>query len=201
MKFTPVIFSCPQKKEGEIEFVKLLFDNGLSYFHLRRPYADKEEMISFLEQFPSEQLSKIVLHSHHALAERFHTKIHLTERDKNKADEYTRIHSIAMHNLDEIKTSSLRARYFFLSPVFDSYSKPNLKSGFSRQILSDFFAQYSANVPVFALGGIDASKIQTLKEIGFQGAGMIGYIWNAFFRQGKAKALSNFLTLQKICNQ
>ncbi|MNL66066.1 Thiamine-phosphate synthase [compost metagenome] len=76
--------------------------------------------------------------------------------------------------------------------MFDSFSKPGYKAvtpaGFQ-------LPRRTAGPDVIALGGIDAGKIDELKQMGFDGAGLLGAIWN-----NSDQALDNFNKTSKKCS-
>lgn len=91
----------------------------------------------------------------------------------------------------EIISEQQHFDYLFLSPVFNSISKPGY-AGFAD---ASFTLQKSSPQPeVIALGGIDATNIHQLKAMNFDGAAVLGSIW-----QQPEQAIFNFKVLQKIC--
>ena len=68
--------------------------------------------------------------------------------------------------------------YMFLSPIFDSISKEGYGAAFTPEMLNDAAANKIIDNKVIALGGIDASHIQALKDWHFGGAAFLGDIWN-----------------------
>lgn len=71
--------------------------------------------------------------------------------------------------------------YLTLSPVFPSLSKP----GYGAPELLDHFHRAldthggASAVPVFALGGVDIGRLETLKTAGFSGAAILGSLWGS----------------------
>ena len=68
--------------------------------------------------------------------------------------------------------------YVFLSPIFDSISKEGYGAAFSPEVLRDAASKQIIDNKVVALGGIEASHINALKEWHFGGAAFLGDIWN-----------------------
>jgi thiamine-phosphate pyrophosphorylase len=66
--------------------------------------------------------------------------------------------------------------YVFLSPVFDSISKPGYFRNDELGMMSDEWKAL-VKTKVIALGGIDASNIHKTKELGFDGAAVLGAVW------------------------
>ena len=67
--------------------------------------------------------------------------------------------------------------YVFLSPVFDSISKSKYQGKFKDQNFNVFLKKVKQKV--YALGGIDASKIDKVKRMDFQGVALHGAIWES----------------------
>lgn len=87
------------------------------------------------------------------------------------------------HSFEELKKNE-DAEICFLSPVFDSISKSGYKTGFSEQELKEGIAAWktfqkkeSRSQKLFALGGVNASNLAKLAELGFDGAAILGAVW------------------------
>lgn len=98
--------------------------------------------------------------------------------------------STSFHNYNELQFGIIFWDYCFLSPVFDSISKPEYKSNFK----CDFNIEGDLNQRVFALGGINKTNVEKVFEKEFYGAAVLGAIWN-----DEKNALRNFKELQKLC--
>lgn len=78
------------------------------------------------------------------------------------------------HSIEKLTAHKGKYEYAFLSPIFDSISKTGYKSNFELQDLKENVAGKN----LIALGGIDESKIETCRELGFAGVAVLGAIWN-----------------------
>jgi thiamine-phosphate pyrophosphorylase len=66
----------------------------------------------------------------------------------------------------------------FLSPIFDSISKEGYPAAvFDPQQVAQ--ALQRAQMPVYALGGIDVGKVPVVRRMGFQAIGLLGAVWGA----------------------
>lgn len=175
------------------------------FLHVRKPDYNREEMINFLEMIP-EYHHKVVLHSHYDLIRDFEVAgISLNKRvlsefayeDELKVScDYRQylirngdvyVHGIkpdlvsySGHRFSEIQHLPINTDYVFLSPIFDSISKRGYTSGFDdAEILGAFLSE--TNRKVIALGGIDNTRIEKCKNLGFDGYAMLGYIWSKYF--------------------
>lgn len=187
MRFHLIVISSPVTTEREIDHVLKLFENGLRFFHLRKPGMTEEMLRAYLRQIPQKYHSRIVIHSHYRLIHEFKLKgIHLTEtsRREKSTQQFIARHqprhiSASFHAMKDIKNAKRKYTYVFLSPVFDSISKKNYTSGFDLLSLKKALKAVKEKQMVIALGGIDSSTITKVKEADFKGAAMLGNIWES----------------------
>jgi thiamine-phosphate pyrophosphorylase len=194
-----IVISSPESFSKETEIINQLFEAGMSCFHLRKPGKSEAELNDLLEQIDEQYHSKISLHQHHFLAGKNSiNRLHFTglDRSTTKADELEQLKkegfilSTSVHQVDAVSEQK-EFDYVFLSPVFNSISK----AGYTGFADASFTLQKSVNGPeVIALGGIDAANIHQLKAMNFDGAAVLGAIW-----QKPQFAVANFKTLQKMC--
>jgi thiamine-phosphate pyrophosphorylase len=87
------------------------------------------------------------------------------------------------HSFEELKEMENR-EIALLGPVFDSISKLGYKSKFSKEELKIGIAEWHrfvgdrSKIKLYALGGINAENICELKKLGFDGAAVLGGVWN-----------------------
>ncbi len=184
--------------EGESKIVNQLFEEGLQRFHLRKPKSSAEDLERFINQIHPDFRSKISLHDHHHLAPDLGIyRLHLKEKLRvdlgvdlvgvisNSAYKY----STSVHSVEELKVIATQIEYAFLSPVFDSISKSNYH-GFSSANFK--IKDEWKRTKVIGLGGIEESNISQLKDMNFDGAAVLGYVWKK-----PEDAVKNFLKLKK----
>jgi thiamine-phosphate pyrophosphorylase len=192
MKFRLILIGTAGALTGKNTLLAELFREGLECFHLRGNHLNESVFRHILESIPQEFHPRIVIHDHYSLALDFAIKgIHLTELTRkqplppNLNDRLTNLSlSASFHSLSELKSNTIPYDYVFLSPVFDSISKPGYKSSFSAQMLRESLTEKrneSSGLlsPIFALGGINAENVVLVKEMGFDGAAVMGGIWDA----------------------
>jgi thiamine-phosphate pyrophosphorylase len=172
--------------EGELAISIQLFNMGLMALHLRKPHWDAAKTQHFLEAIPNEFHHRIVLHSHFPLADKFNLKgIHLNETNKKLIQQFDKykIISASFHSLQDIRENTFSYQYIFLSPVFNSISKPGYESKFYLQLVSEELdkirQENHSGPPIIALGGINAENIIKTKSAGFAGAALLGAIWES----------------------
>ena len=171
-----VVITSPTAVPGEADAIVRLLESGVVWrVHLRRPEADERQMCTLIESVPAELRSRLSLHSHFRLAERYGIGgIHLNSRCPNAPDGFSGLVSRSCHSLAELYAPQSN-NYRFLSPVFDSISKSAYKAAFSADELNE--AAACGNV--VALGGITSVRLAELAEMGFYGAAMLGAVWEA----------------------
>lgn len=190
-----IVMSTPGRWENystsyEVETVTELFEAGLAQFHLRKPTYSVTQLKDWLDKLNPKYLPRIVLHSFHDLALDYNVGgIHLSERQRKRClqsreqvDFLTKQMghlklSSSFHTLVDLRFAPKIYQYAFISPVFDSVSKPHHTAAFHRDELQRAVAG-SRNL-VIALGGVTAERIPTAQYIGFHGVGLLGAIWKS----------------------
>ncbi|MCH7396535.1 thiamine phosphate synthase [Belliella sp. DSM 107340] len=178
-----IVISSPTPVSSEAENINRLFEAGLGVFHLRKPNSDLESMHQLISHIDPKYHDQIAIHQHHDLAAEFGLKrLHFTETERNKTQisELLKIKdrgmkiSTSIHDISALNELS-HFDYTFFSPVFDSISKEGYKSSVS----ADFVVEKPKNSPkVIALGGIHLGNIDLVKSMNFDGAAVLGSIWN-----------------------
>jgi len=97
--------------------------------------------------------------------------------------------STSVHTWEELMGLPVWVAYAFISPVFDSISKPGYRA--NAELLTMAPGPYPCR-PV-GLGGVTADNIGLMIERGWMGAAVLGWIWEA-----PRKAVSRFERLKKI---
>jgi thiamine-phosphate pyrophosphorylase len=175
-----LIVISPEKGTAELKVLQSLFDEGLEYFHLRKPEMKEKELREYLQSIPQAYFNKIILHSHHQLAAELSLKgIHYPEHKRNETRFFpSHLHlSTSFHSLHDLSVAEARFDYVFLSPIFNSISKEGYQSAFELQEIKEILEKVEQHV--VALGGIDETNVGKAKEIGFDGVALLGAIWES----------------------
>ena len=194
-----IVITRPEMLPGEAEIINQLFAQGLARLHVRKPGATEAELYALLEQIEPQFRGRIALHQHHELANEFGiTGLHFTEShrlvqsegilEKLKSNGF--IISTSIHDPKELETLAHCFDYAFLGPVFDSISK----EGYSSKFPGNFkLEKHSFPGKVIALGGIHAENLKSVREMGFDGAAVLGSIW-----QNPDNAIAQFEQLRSL---
>ena len=191
-----LLITLPSFFDGETDAVNKLLQDGCRRLHLRKPEASREQTAHWLEQIEPQFRRRIVLHDHHDLALQYGLGgIHLNSRNPNPLPEGEGMFRVrkptslkeesegrqvltisrSCHSIEEIKSVAKDYDYVFLSPIFDSISKPGYRAAFTREELTAVRDILSQNV--YALGGITFDRLAEVEQLGFAGAAMMGGFW------------------------
>lgn len=191
-----MVVSSAENVADEPDIINALFNAGLCRFHLRKPLSSVQKVCVLLNNLNPAFYHRIALHQHHEVAQTYGiTRLHYTEQARKqtgpellelqKADGYKL--STSIHNMQLLPSLTV-FDYAFFGPVFDSLSKP----GHQSCVGADFrLNKQSAQPKVIALGGVEAQYLQQVKTMGFDGAAVLGTIWNQ-----PQNALQTFKQLQ-----
>ena len=192
-----IVISNPTEIVNEINIVHILFEEGMEFFHVRKPIYSKEEMHSFLSAINSNYYSKLVLHQHHELAEEFQiNRFHFTEKDREELKTPARFSkpcrsiSTSVHSIEGFNNVSNIFDYAFLSPVYPSISKENYIP--TKNAFKDIKERTNQHTKLIALGGISPENIEHTITNGFDDIALLGVIWRS------TNPIENFKKCQKI---
>lgn len=197
-----VVISNPTNIAEEATIINNLFDEGLEILHLRKPGVATDEIKGLIQKIKMQNHHRISLHQHHELTRNFDIKrLHFTEKNRiETSDEVLTklkganyILSTSIHQVQKYNSLSTAIDYTFFGPVFNSISKP----GYNAVTENDFIFPVEGNhLKVIAIGGINATNILQLKKMQFNGAAVLGSIW-----QNPSESILQFKALQKAWKQ
>lgn len=177
-----IVISSANVVSDEPQLINGLFAAGLQYFHLRKPDATRSSVLDLLKSIKTEYYCNIALHQFHEIAEDFNIKrLHFTEDHRRKVDLHT-VHgylnegytlSSSIHHLPDLEKLTGH-EYTFFGPVFNSLSKPQHLG----VVADDFRLITNVETEVIALGGVTAEHLGRIKAMNFDGAAVLGAIWN-----------------------
>ena len=168
---------------NEIEILHQLFQEGLEWYHLRKPNKNYQEHCKYLEQIDEQYHNKIVTHHFHTLINDYNLKgIHFTEQKRidhidnpgyyfKELNMFGKTISSSFHDPQELDDCYFEFDYHLLSPVFDSISKQGYKGrGFDVNHIDK---------TIIGLGGVSLDNVTILHTLGYNGVGVLGAIWNS----------------------
>ena len=172
-----IVITAPRPMPGEVETVNRLFEAGLHVLHLRKPGWGREEVERFTRGVEPRFRERVVVHGHRELAREYGLRgVHLPLKEvmEHGVEDNLQV-SVSCHSMEEVRALPRGVAYAFLSPVFDSVSKPGYRGAFEEEELRAFLRE--TPVPVVALGGVTAENAARCRWMGFDGVAVLGYIW------------------------
>jgi thiamine-phosphate pyrophosphorylase len=202
--FLLAVLTMPGSLAGEADLLEGLLEAGLQKLHLRKPGVEADYLERLLEQLSPRWGHQLVLHGHRELAERYGiSQIHgpvryrgMAERSGGGGKEIAPGEGIAVstsvHFWEEAKELPGGLAYAFLSPVFDSISKPGYKA--HSGLLQRPAGSYPC--PMIGMGGVGEDRIAELVRHGWDGAAILGWIW-----EEPREAVNRFFRVKKIVDE
>lgn len=155
-----IVISDFEKCNDPIQIEKM-FELGLFRFHIKE---NINETKAFLKKIDSKFLPQI---SFHGNAEGLNCHEHGKNLKSSKSE--------SCHEVNEAITSN--KKYCFLSPIYNSISKVDYLSTFDFKELKRKLEE-PRDSSVFALGGIAEDNVLEVRDMGFDGAALKGFVWN-----------------------
>ena len=193
-----VVISAPKPIANEARLINQLFDAGLKHFHLRKEEMNKADYQGIVTHIDPSYYPRLVLHQFHELAfiyplQRLHYKE--MHRQNSLKSEFSSLKaqgvslSTSIHDLSYLAELE-KFEYVLYGPVHDSLSK----SGYLGLSKNKLVLPVHCNRPkLVAIGGVTASNIEQTLALGFEGAALLGAIWNK-----PDSAVTNFKKIQEI---
>ena len=170
--FLKIAFTAPVAVADEAHRIAaLLLQEGFDYVHIRKPDWTADQTAELIEAIPESLRSRLRLHDHFQLAQRYNLAgVHLNTRNPIAPAGVAKTQSC--HSVEELAGCD-GFDYVTLSPIFDSISK----SGYKARFAPDALLKAKPAVPVVALGGVRPELFGVIRERGFNGAALLGYLW------------------------
>lgn len=173
-KFLIIAITRPDFFREEAGRINQILSLGEADFvHIRKPGAKAIEIEKLLNEVNTDLYPKIKLHDHFELVGKLDLGgVHLNSRNPEPPSQVKSL-SISCHSLEEIPEGD-KFDYFFLSPVFDSISKPGYKAAFNLKDLSEAIKDKKA----IALGGVTPNRFRLLQQLGFTGGALLSHFFS-----------------------
>jgi len=179
-----IILIAPEEDiSNEIDILNRFFEEGLEYYHLRKPNKNQQQYCDYLHLIEEKYHNKIVVHDHHELVNTFKLKgIHFQEQKRRdnidnpgqyflNLSMYGKTISSSFHEPEELEACDFEFDYHLLSPVFSSISKKGYEGrGFDVNHIDK---------KIIGMGGVTKNNLSEIQKLGFQGVGVLGGIWNS----------------------
>jgi len=197
-----IILIAPENDiPNEIEILNQLFQEGLQYYHLRKPDKDYQAHSDYLNQIDEQYHNRIVVHYFHELINEFNLKgIHFQEQKRidnidnpgryfKGLNMFGKTISSSFHEPSALEACEFEFDYHLLSPVFSSISKKGYEGrGFDVNAI---------NKRIIGMGGVTTNNINEFTKLGFKGIGVLGGIWNSSSPVIDFKKMRDYFTQTK----
>lgn len=179
--FLRIAVTVPYCFHTEAELITARLRSGEAhYVHIRKPDSPEDALERLLTNIPEEFYGRLCLHDCFPLAQKYNIGgVHLNSRNPAPPDQWKGRVSRSCHSMAEVLTAG-GLDYVTLSPVFPSLSKPGYTGSLDLEEVKAYLSEPHP-VPVVALGGITEGCINTLWNMGFDGAAMLGDAWRHRF--------------------
>lgn len=179
-----LVITSASHVRGEAQSIMKLIDSDVvERVHLRKPDMTVEQTRRYIESVPAEYYPFLSIHDHLHLAVEYGLGgIHLNRRNPEPpTGRFPGLTSRSCHSAGEVKEAILsrHADYCFLSPVFDSVSKPGRHGEIDRTECRELSSTGILDERVYALSGITPENLPEVKDMGFKGAAILGAAWQS----------------------
>jgi thiamine-phosphate pyrophosphorylase len=172
------VISPEAEDPREVGAMKGFFAAGLERYHVRKPGWTGAALEAWLIRLPHEWSARIVIHGHGPLAARLGFAAHDRDEPGNPGIPGT---SRSCHSVPSLLRHLPHYRAILFGPVFSSITKPGYgpAANFPWNELTAVLRERSpGDARVLAVGGITSSSLARCRELGFDGAALLGAVWN-----------------------
>lgn len=194
----PIVITLPRVMEGEAKaLLEICKEPCAPIVHIRKPESSEAEVERLLNRLKASgcDMSRLTIHYNEPLARKYGLGgVHLRGEELEKGAGAGLRRSLSTHSWKEVQQYAGRVDYLFISPLFDSISKPGYRSGLDPEETFSRLAHHDGRV--VALGGISADTMTQVERLGFDGAAVLGAVWSV--DEGRIdveKSLKNYRVL------
>lgn len=194
----PIVITLPRVMEGEAEaLMEICKEPCAPIVHIRKPESSERDVACLLDRLKASgcDMSRLTIHYNEPLARKYGLGgVHLRGEELEKGAGAGLRRSLSTHSWKEVQQYAGRVDYLFISPLFDSISKPGYRSGLDPEETFSRLAHHAGRV--VALGGISSDTMMQVERLGFDGAAVLGAVWSV--DEGRIdveKSLKNYRVL------
>ncbi|PSL49420.1 thiamine-phosphate pyrophosphorylase [Chitinophaga niastensis] len=193
------IITSPERIHEEEKIIVELLQAGAARVLIRKPEWTMAQHTALLEKIDVAYYDRIIMRDNLWAQSRYSLAgVHWSWKSralftpdqlKQLLKQYPQ-NSTGVHSLEQIPEADNNFSTLLLSPVFNSISKPGYEGMFAQALKN------KGNHNVLALGGVDHTNIGLLKRWQFDGAALLGTIW-----QTPLQAVENYYRIQELWNK
>ena len=180
-----IIYTPPNNLENEIEIISQLLDNGADYLYIYKPELDDFSLVDFVpERYWKQCISTSLIITKEFDLGGYHFTRDIVQKNQlynekilNWLTETNKISSVTAHSIDELKKYAFNFKHVVVSPIFPSISKENHSYDWDLEELKLTTHDSRLTTKLFAVGGVDESNIDVVKNLNFDGIGLLGALW------------------------
>jgi thiamine-phosphate pyrophosphorylase len=173
------VISPESEDPRELAAMEGFFLAGLERYHVRKPSWTVEALGAWLGGIPASWRPRIILHQHHPLAAGLGIGgVHDRDQEGNPVRGAS---SRSCHGIGSLRRSLPLYESLLFGPVFASLTKEGYgpPADFPWDELKSVLSERSpADARVLAIGGVTAAGLPRCQELGFDGAAVLGAVWN-----------------------
>jgi thiamine-phosphate pyrophosphorylase len=186
--YLAAILEVHPEKQPDYHVLNELFSNGLDLLYLRTSSSEEIAWNKILDNFHPEYRHRLIVPvSSREVFQETELIWHWKEAEREKLQPEivppANVYSTSVHHLSGIIDLPAAFRYVFYSPVFESISKPGYRPQHDLKTVKhtlENVQQIKGELPIIiGLGGITATNVKLVKELGFNGAALMGALWQA----------------------
>lgn len=174
--FETRVITSPGDVADEAAKLAVLLDAGVDYVHVRKPSWSLPEVRRLIEEMPYRLRKRVILHGHFELLNDMNLGGVSLNRRNPHAPSTALVTGVSCHSVEEARENASRD-FILLSPVYPSISKPGYAPGEDLLHSTDSLR----GIKAIALGGVRPENFAELREAGFFGAALLGYVWGNEF--------------------
>lgn len=186
-----IVITPEQDCTDEISMINYIVSKAGTRLHIRKPLYLETAYRKYIMGIEEEFHSKLSIDNYAGLMDEFPTiGFHAKSSVRNDVAFMKKVKSLqpsilstSFHSWSELGDNQMPYNYVFISPVFDSISKKGYKAAINITKAAAFkskLAKQNKPVPaIIALGGINASRINLLHSMGFDGVAVLGAVWQS----------------------
>jgi thiamine-phosphate pyrophosphorylase len=175
-----IIVISPESADArELASMEGFFGSGLERYHVRKPSWTLAELEGWLLRLPRTWRPRIVLHQHHGLVPKLGLGgAHEKDTGAPRGARYSR----SCHDLRALRACLGSYATVIFGPVFPSITKrgygpaPDFPWEELKEVLGS--RNDASRTRVYAVGGVDGQGLGHCRDLGFDGAAVLGAVWN-----------------------
>jgi thiamine-phosphate pyrophosphorylase len=174
-----VVISPESEDPRELPAMDGFFMAGLERYHVRKPSWSRDALEAWLGKLPAAWRPRLILHQHHALS----AKLGIGgthDRDREEVPTPGAV-SRSCHAVESLRRSLPHYESVLFGPVFASLTKQGYGPAADfpwDELTSLLLARTPDQARVLAIGGVTAAGLTRCRELGLDGAAVLGAVWN-----------------------